>query len=312
MEAQLEFTVEINQYIKDLLLLNDCVIIPEFGGFVSNYRPAVIKHNRFSPPSKEIAFNPKLQNNDGLLINYISETEGIGYFDAKQKVEAFVDESLLRLENYERIVFDAVGQLYYDQKENLLFEPCNDLNLLVDSYGLESFSYEKLYQRMVPEPAMKLPKRESVQVLFSKRQVKKVLIGVPLVLALALIPLKENKTILNTSDLNLLDDLTETIAPAVVEEIKEETAVFEEEVTVQEATPIHAASNDKYFIIGGSFRSEENAKIFMDEQRSAGFEPLDLGVFNGLHRISLESFSDYQLCQQELKALRKINPGVGF
>ncbi|MBL7972118.1 MAG: SPOR domain-containing protein, partial [Prolixibacteraceae bacterium] len=77
--------MEINHYIKELLLLNDCVIIPEFGGFVANYKPATNENNRFFPPTKEIAFNNKLISNDGLLINHISQTEGISYFSARQK-----------------------------------------------------------------------------------------------------------------------------------------------------------------------------------------------------------------------------------
>ena len=72
--------MEISQYIKEILLLNDCVIIPDFGGFVANYKPAMIENNRFFPPTKEIAFNNKLISNDGLLINYISEAEGVDYF----------------------------------------------------------------------------------------------------------------------------------------------------------------------------------------------------------------------------------------
>jgi len=74
--------VEINQYIKELLLLNDCVIIPQFGGFVANYKPATIENNKFFPPTKEVAFNNKLTSNDGLLINYISEIEDTDYFSA--------------------------------------------------------------------------------------------------------------------------------------------------------------------------------------------------------------------------------------
>ncbi len=63
--------MEISQYIKELLILNDCVIIPEFGGFVANYKPATIENNQFFPPAKEIAFNNKLVSNDGLLIKHI-------------------------------------------------------------------------------------------------------------------------------------------------------------------------------------------------------------------------------------------------
>ncbi len=288
-------TVEITSYIKELLLLNDCVVVPEFGGFVSNYKPAQIKHNRFMPPSKEIAFNPKLQKNDGLLINYISENEGIGYFEAKQKVESFVDESLLKLENYEKLIFEGIGQLYYDRMENLLFEPIADQNLLIDSYGMESFSYEKLYEKMMPKPAMKIQHPEAVQVVFNKRNVKKVLIGVPLLLALALIPMK-NKDILNHSDLNIFSQLTEVVAPA--QEIVTESLVVKE----TEITPV--INSNKYFLIGGSFRQEENAAQFMEMMKQEGFQPENLGVFNGLHRISIQSFSSFQEAQNKLNELR--------
>ncbi|HBL75036.1 MAG: hypothetical protein A2W90_07425 [Bacteroidetes bacterium GWF2_42_66] len=295
-------TVEIASYIKELLLLNDCVVIPDFGGFVSNYKPAQIKHNRFMPPSKEIAFNPKLQKNDGLLINYISEKEGLEYFEAKLKVETFVDESLLKLENYERLTFEDVGQLYYDRMENLLFEPVANQNLLVDSFGLESFSYEKLYEKMMPKPAMKIQQPEAVQVIFSNRNVKKVLIGVPLLLALALIPVK-NKDIINHSDLNIFSQLTEMVAPA--------QEIVAEQTTVKEPEVAPVINNDKYFLIGGSFRQEENAVIFIEMMKKEGYQPEDLGVFNGLHRISIQSFSSFQEAKDKLNELRGGDPKSG-
>jgi hypothetical protein len=34
--------MELNKYISDLLRKHNCVIVPDFGGFVANYRSAVI------------------------------------------------------------------------------------------------------------------------------------------------------------------------------------------------------------------------------------------------------------------------------
>ena len=69
----------ISKYISELLFLHDCVIIPEFGGFVGNNKSAVLNEitGTIFPPSKEILFNPNLKSNDGLLINKISISEGI-------------------------------------------------------------------------------------------------------------------------------------------------------------------------------------------------------------------------------------------
>ena len=47
--------LEITKYIQELLFVHDCVILPGFGGFVANYRPAKIDENQqiVHPPSKD-------------------------------------------------------------------------------------------------------------------------------------------------------------------------------------------------------------------------------------------------------------------
>ena len=80
-------------HISYLLKFHECVIIPEFGGFVSNYKPAQFDsiRNTFIPPGKEIIFNSKINKNDGLLINYLVDVEKIGYHQAQLIVLNFVD-----------------------------------------------------------------------------------------------------------------------------------------------------------------------------------------------------------------------------
>ena len=62
--------IELAQHIEALLLENDCVIIPGFGGFVAHLTPAVSveEGNVFIPPIRTIGFNPQLRLNDGLLV----------------------------------------------------------------------------------------------------------------------------------------------------------------------------------------------------------------------------------------------------
>ena len=57
--------------ISKLLFEHDCVIVPGLGGFITNYKPAIIhpQHHTFHPPSKQIIFNAALNSNDGILIN---------------------------------------------------------------------------------------------------------------------------------------------------------------------------------------------------------------------------------------------------
>ena len=91
--------MEITAYIKELLVENDYVIIPGLGAFVAGYKPAHTDDTQESilPPSKEVTFNRKLKNNDGLLVGTIASEEGISRFDALKKVEEFRENIQYRI-----------------------------------------------------------------------------------------------------------------------------------------------------------------------------------------------------------------------
>ena len=61
--------MKFDTYIAELLEEHDCVIVPDFGGFVANYAPANVNsiNHRFDPPYRKISFNKLLVHNDGLL-----------------------------------------------------------------------------------------------------------------------------------------------------------------------------------------------------------------------------------------------------
>ena len=72
---------KINKHISFLLCEHNCVIIPDFGGFVANYESSRLDNhsNLIYAPKKSIVFNKSLQNNDGLLINEIASYEGLTF-----------------------------------------------------------------------------------------------------------------------------------------------------------------------------------------------------------------------------------------
>ena len=67
--------------IKDLIYSNDCVTVPGFGSFIANKFPSIYdeSESKFYPPSRRLSFNSKIQNNDGLIANYISEKSKISF-----------------------------------------------------------------------------------------------------------------------------------------------------------------------------------------------------------------------------------------
>ncbi len=130
--------VNIIRYINDLLYLHECVIIPGFGGFVTNYKPSRLDEKRgvFYPPTKEISFNRSLTKNDGLLVNWLVQHESISYENANKIISYFVEDIKVKLNQGHRVVFENVGIVYSNRHSNILFEPVN-YNFLTESWGME-------------------------------------------------------------------------------------------------------------------------------------------------------------------------------
>jgi hypothetical protein len=142
------------QHINDLLFLHECVVLPDFGGIISNYCASSFeeKTSTFYPPKKELSFNKNLSNNDGLLITYISEKEGVSYEKAARGLSFFVEDLKVKLNRGQRVVFDNIGVFYLDRKFNILFEPF-DYNFLADAWGMSKLSLDKeAYAQIVKAP----------------------------------------------------------------------------------------------------------------------------------------------------------------
>ena len=145
--------MRISKYIGDLLFQYECVVIPDFGGFITNEIPADInpvQHN-FSPPSKDIVFNIHLKINDGLLVNHIAHSENISYKESKTRIEKFAGKCLLELKNGKRINFHKVGFLFLDDDENIVFTQDIKSNYNANSFGLTGFISPPIKRISKPE-----------------------------------------------------------------------------------------------------------------------------------------------------------------
>lgn len=130
----------LDKKIASLLREHDCVIVPRFGGFVANYKPAHI-HPRLKvicPPSKSISFNRQLIRNDGLLANYIAEKEEISYDSALAYIDTTINSYRKELELGNRLEIEQVGSVYLDKNGLMQFIPDNETNFLPASFGLRN------------------------------------------------------------------------------------------------------------------------------------------------------------------------------
>lgn len=136
--------MDISVHISTLLYEQDCIIIPNFGGLVCNYRAADIHPvtHQILPPCKAITFNRLLQNNDGLLVNHLCEKEGINPGFASQLISNWVSSAKSLLQAGEQLNLQNIGSLKADVEGNWLFEQDKSTNFLKSAIGLRIITAE--------------------------------------------------------------------------------------------------------------------------------------------------------------------------
>lgn len=280
---------DITAYIRELLFRHDCVILPSFGAFIGNYRPAHIDRttSTFSPPVKALSFNRNLTHNDGLLIGKISEERKIGYADSRRIVDDFTTSVKQRLEKGERVAFERIGYFQLNDEGNLEFEPDRDENFLLDSYGFTSFRREPVLSY---SPSGRL-KRDIDPVRSSGRKMAwRAAIAVPILAAMILVPLKTD-LFSSRASLNPIGGLE--IADSEMLESEEPIASVElENILVQDDSEL--VPSVSYYIVAGSFRNHENALRMAEDAGRKGYEAEISENENGYYRVLLNSSSDKQ------------------
>jgi cell division septation protein DedD len=131
-------SINIDSFVSELLVTHDCVIIPGFGGFLGAYQPAEMElatHTLY-PPTKSIAFNASLRNNDGLLISHIAARTATSFEQTAQQVEIWVDQTRMLLDAREEIYLPRIGRLHLDIEHHIQFHADRSINYLRGTYGL--------------------------------------------------------------------------------------------------------------------------------------------------------------------------------
>jgi len=133
--------IELERHIEILLLSNDCVIVPNLGGFMAHHLEARYDEGdgMFLPPQRTLGFNPQLKLNDSLLAQLYVEAHDISYPEAVRRIEAEVAEMRQHLDNEGYYELNDIGCLTVNAEGKLEFEPCEAGILTPELYGLSSF-----------------------------------------------------------------------------------------------------------------------------------------------------------------------------
>lgn len=321
--------MDISLFVGELLYTNDCVIIPGFGGFVTHYSPSKIHpiNHSFYPPSKNILFNSKLDRDDGLLIDYISDKQSLNYAEAKSLVEDYAKETFSKLLNGGIARFKNVGNLHRDAEGKLLFSPDESVNYLEDSFGLPTFVSPPVLRKSVQKQMdKKFIDRKPVS--FKEKQRRKLYWAyaavVPVLLFVAwyiffgnfkpvniqqsgMITLPDTDIITGGNDIPAekvnaentppLESLDFSVADGSIESVTEPEVAPEPVVIIQ---------GKSYYIIGGAFGIEMNADRLVAVLQKRGYDASRAGISkSGLHMVSYFSSEDKSEALVNLEIIRK-------
>ena len=284
--------MKISSHVSNLLKKKNCVIVPEFGGFLKKEQPAMFgpKKQDLFPPSSQLVFQRNLQQNDGLLIRHIIREEAINELDATKRVEQFAQKANESLEKSKSFVVDGVGKIYVDSEEQFVFKPFQNVNYNQKSFGLPTLS---------PAVINRLEqKEEEVQQLIDKRkQLSPITMAFTVAASFLTLLLAGSLYFLNEGTPQEKELVQNTLSPFVYtknakqgQEIQKETASYKEATIAMNASAenetISVAKTDlvktpsyknvtqdeaDFHVIVGVFFQESHAKKVQEKAKEKGY-----------------------------------------
>lgn len=276
--------MKLANYINDLLYRYDCVIVPNFGGFITNKVSAKVNNytHTFYPPTKKVTFNAHLKHNDGLLANYIASVEKVSFEKANDIIANTVANWKKSLLN-QSVEIASVGSLSLNDEKQLIFEPNTNTNLLTESFGftvVESPAIERFKQEVKP----------LIPVVEVEKESKK---GIPtfikyaataaIILTLGTVGVKEYN--LNQQKLEFAKQQDK-----IEQKIQSATFVIDTPLPSINLN-IDKVNTKEYHVIAGAFQLAENAEKKVEELKEQGYNASILGVNKwGLIQVAFDSF----------------------
>lgn len=306
--------MQIDSYIKELLLFQDCVIVPSLGGFVSNYQSAQQSEGSqitLMPPSKRIVFNQKLKHNDGLLIEYVSRHEACTFETAKAMVDSFVKQTHNSLAAHRSVEIAGLGMLSSTKNGYIRFDQSNEENLLIDSFGLGSIHVQAL--------EIKTTSRR-----ITRKTIVRLSVAASVALLIALIPTGVY-TKIDTASFNIFAShpavvvehkqapvapkaQAETTSSEIATKLDEQTEKSNALLYVEEPKQQKAETQKTYSIVIGCYTDERHIEKAIGEAKAAGFTAEALKPENEYctyRRLSAGTFSNREAAESALVSVKE-------
>lgn len=137
---------EFVSHIDYLIQKHDCVIIPDFGGFVlSHERARFLTDGSILPPKVTIGFNPELKYNDGLLAESYMNMHSTSYDVACHKINEAVKKLNTLISRKQPVQIGCLGVVVLGENNRLFFTPNENLSVFhPETFGLSRVNLKRL------------------------------------------------------------------------------------------------------------------------------------------------------------------------
>ncbi len=284
-------------YINDLLYRYDCVIVPNFGGFVSSTLGASVNTSThtFYPPKKQLTFNAYLQHNDGLLANYIASNKNISF----EQATSFIAEEVAKWKETLKsttVKVASVGSLALNEATQVIFEPNPTSNFLTTSYGLTAFStpsIKRVKEVVVkPLPVITSEKHNKTVPLYIKRAAA--------VAALVGIAYMSWNGIQNQQQ----QELMATQEKSLQKKIQSATFVIDNPLPTINLNVTKEAKD--FHIIAGAFQDVQNAENKLASLKNKGYNAKIIGKNSyGLTQVAFASYANREEARKALEEIKQ-------
>jgi CCDC81-like prokaryotic HU domain 1/CCDC81-like prokaryotic HU domain 2/SPOR domain len=301
--------MRLENFVLELLYHHDCVVIPQWGGLVANYRAARLNavSHVISPPSKHIGFNGHLKSDDGLLAHHMGMVLGIAHTDAKAIILEQVSQMKAELLKQDRVVWEKIGIFYSDAQGAIQFMPQDQENFLLDSFGLHPIQLKAIERMTQLETPTARPIESTPNKNWNWKYAAAALAPVVLAGGLWWASVQQPSDSVSWATLNPFRSSIQTSAytlrnpqlpwqnPLVVEEpmlvLGPDKPVKKEVVVNPKTSAQQVHDKSGYAVIGGAFKIEDNAHHFLEQLRKEGF---DAEFVNTSKQIHLVAYGVYQ------------------
>lgn len=293
------------EFIEALLYTHDCVIIPNFGGFVVNTQDFQWKEDEqmIYPKSKWVAFNERLKSDDGILATLWAKEKGLSQKHAFAAVHQFGQELSDQIKADKTFQFGNIGIFQIIQAERLQFEPNQSINFDLNQYGLipvhvgEVRKKPVLQENPVVKSTMDQPIAEPEVKKSRQNQFYTYLVLAFVLGGIATYYLTEpNSRYVNSSFSPLTIRIKKTKVPKAPVKMAVQVIERQENLIEKSTAEESIVESSGIFLVVGSFKTESKASICQAELISKGFENVQIiekAKGETHYRVSLGEVSDF-------------------